>query len=184
MEQSDARTTFSRQDPEESRVFLGLGSNLEDRFDHVAEALNRIETRGVSVCTCSLLYETEPVELVNQPDFINLACEVRTVLKPGQLLEACHGVEAEMGRVRLESKGPRVIDIDILFYGKQVLCSRRLSIPHPAITQRRFVLIPMVEIAAEFQHPVSGLSMTELLKRCADQSAVRPLGPQPDTTHI
>jgi len=113
--------------------------------------------------------------MTDQPDFINLAFEVQTELDPEELLKTCLLVERKMGRLRREPKGPRIIDIDILFYGHQVWHSQQLSIPHPAIAARRFVLVPMVEIAPEFQDPVSGFTMKDLLDRCNDHSAVRKL---------
>lgn len=111
--------------------------------------------------------------MTDQPDFINLACEVQTLFEAEKLLETCLLVERKMGRLRTEPKGPRIIDIDILFYGQQVWHSSQLSIPHPAIAQRRFVLVPMVEIAPEFQDPISGFTMKALLERCPDDSSVR-----------
>lgn len=162
---------------ENTRVFLSLGSNLDSRVDQIAEATRRAAKKGLLICKCSSLYETQPVEVLCQPDFLNCCCEVRTDLDAESLLEACLTVEREMGRLRTEPKGPRVIDIDILFFGHEILDSRRLSIPHPAISRRRFVLVPMVEIAPEFRHPISGLTMQTMLQRCSDRSAVKLVNP-------
>lgn len=180
MERFGAPTTSSRPPGDSangSRVFLGLGSNLGSRLVSILEARRRLEERGLLICNCSSLYETQPVGMLDQPDFINLNCEVETDFDAERLLEACLAVERDMGRLRIEPKGPRIIDIDILFYGQQISHSRRLSIPHPAIARRRFVLVPMVEMAPEFRDPVSGLTMRALLELCPDQSCVKLLGP-------
>ena len=182
MAQSDVRTAFSKHSARlgsTPRVFLGLGSNLGNRSAHVSEAVLHLEEMGILTIQCSSLYETQPVEVTDQPDFINLASEVQTQLKAEILLETCLLVERKMGRLRREPKGPRIVDIDILFYGQEIWHSRQLSIPHPAIAQRRFVLVPMVEIAPDFQDPVSGFTMKSLLEHCPDHSSVRRLQTRP-----
>ena len=131
----------------------------------------------MKICRCSSLYETEPVEVIRQPDFINMSCEIRTAATAEELLDMCLLVERGMGRLRNRSKGPRTIDIDILYFGSRVSYSERLSLPHPAIPRRRFVLVPMVEIAPDFQDPASGLTMQAMLDCCPDISEVRLLGP-------
>lgn len=163
------------QPTETPRIFLSLGSNLGSRFRHISDAIRRMRDKGLLIDQRSSLYETQPVEVSGQPDFINMNCEIKTSLEAEQLLQMCLDIERTMGRVRAKPKGPRTIDIDILFYGQRILQTNHLSIPHPAVARRRFVLIPMVEIAPEFRDPISGLTMREVLVKCPDPSAVRVL---------
>lgn len=180
MEQFEDPTTFSDQSTESTgskRIFLGLGSNQGERLNAIREAALRLDEKGMVIARSSSLYETEPVEIREQPDFINLSFEIETELGVSELLEACLSVEKAMGRTRSRPKGPRIIDIDILFYGQRILQSQGLSIPHPAFAQRKFVLVPMVEIAPEFKDPRSGFTMRELLHQCPDLSSVTMLKP-------
>jgi 2-amino-4-hydroxy-6-hydroxymethyldihydropteridine diphosphokinase len=112
------------------------------------------------------------VDRVDQPDFLNLVCEVETGLEPEALLQTCQKIEAQMGRVQKEPKGPRNIDIDILFYGQRIVKLPFLKIPHPALHQRNFVLIPLEEIDPEFKDPVTGKIVHELRLECGDRSSV------------
>ena len=121
----------------------------------------------------SSLYETEPVDLLEQPGFVNQVCEVETLLTPNQLLETCQEVERRMGRKRGRRFGPRKIDIDILFYGKQIIDRPRLQIPHLRLRERLFVLIPLEEIRASFPDPRTGKTVSQLRKLCPDRSWVR-----------
>jgi 2-amino-4-hydroxy-6-hydroxymethyldihydropteridine diphosphokinase len=139
--------------------------------------VQQLERLGVAVRKSSSVFETEPVEVSKQPDFLNICFQIATELSPHELLETCLAVETSMGRIRNQPKGPRIIDIDVLFYGQLVSRAKRLSIPHPAFSQRKFVLVPMVEIAPSFRDPISGSTMEELLNRCPDQSAVNLLEP-------
>ena len=156
-----------------SRIFLCLGSNRGDRKGHLEAGLEKLQRKGVKVRQQSSFYWTEPVDLVNQPTFLNLVCEVETSLNPESLLQACLSTEKEMGRVREAWKGPRRIDVDILFYGQERIRNANLTIPHPALYQRNFVLIPLEEIAPEFPDPVSGKSIRELRRLCSDPSGVK-----------
>jgi 2-amino-4-hydroxy-6-hydroxymethyldihydropteridine diphosphokinase len=158
-------------------VFLGLGSNLGDRFRYIQQAAWHLEEMDIKLLAISSLYETEPVEVFDQPEFINLTCEIETDLAPKDLLDTSLLIERRMGRIRRKPKGPRIIDIDLLFYGQKAIHSKHLSVPHPAISQRRFVLVPMVEIAPEFKDPLSGLTMKQLLDQCPDEASVRLLQP-------
>ncbi len=154
-------------------VYLGLGSNVGDREANLREALERLETDGIRVVRRSSLYETEPQDLRDQPWFLNAVVEVETDLFPLQLLAHIQNVEREMGRRRLTPKGPRNIDIDILFYGRSVIHTPELQTPHPRIAQRRFVLEPFSEIAPEFRHPVSGKTAREMLNALEPQEIRR-----------
>ena len=157
----------------DSRIFLSLGSNTGDRKGHLQTALEKMKGKGVRAKHQSSFYLTEPVDVVDQPTFLNLVCEVETGLSPESLLGVCLSTEKELGRVRRERKGPRVIDVDILFYGQKQVRSPELTIPHPALYQRNFVLVPLEEIAPEFQDPVCGKSIRELRQLCRDRAGVR-----------
>ena len=155
-------------------VFLGLGSNLGDREAALDGALARLEARGFRVTRRSSLWLTEPVGGPPQGSFLNAVAEGETALRPQALLEACLATERELGRVRAERNGPRTIDVDVLFFGSERCTTPGLVIPHPRLHERRFVLEPLAEIAPDFVHPVLGLTVRELLARCADTSSVQP----------
>jgi 2-amino-4-hydroxy-6-hydroxymethyldihydropteridine diphosphokinase len=141
-----------------------LGSGFGDREANLREAVRRIEALG-EVRSVSSFYDTEPVGYLEQPRFLNAALVLETELKPVALLRGLLGVERAMGRERggAVAKGPRVIDLDLLLYGDWVLWSEELMLPHPAMTERRFVLEPLAEIAPEWVHPVFGVTVRELL---------------------
>jgi 2-amino-4-hydroxy-6-hydroxymethyldihydropteridine diphosphokinase len=155
------------------RVYLGLGSNLGDREAAIEGALLRLAGRGFRTTLRSSLWLTEPVGGPPQGLFLNAAAGGETALSPDELLEACLATEREMGRVRTVRNGPRAIDVDILLFGDERRGGPGLEIPHPRLAERRFVLAPLAEIAAEVLHPVLRLSVAELLARCPDRSAVR-----------
>lgn len=154
-------------------VFLGLGSNLGDREAAIVGALARLAGRGVSVRARSSTWLTEPVGGPPQGFFLNAAAGVETGLAPLELLAAALEVEREMGRVRRERNGPRTIDVDLLLYGDRRVDEPGLTLPHPRLHERRFVLAPLAEIAPTLVHPVLGLTIAELLERCPDRSSVR-----------
>jgi 2-amino-4-hydroxy-6-hydroxymethyldihydropteridine diphosphokinase len=144
-------------------VYLSLGSNLGDREAQIREAIARLQKLGEAT-SVSAFYETEPVEVDReQPWFLNCALAIETDLPPLQFLNKMLGIEQSMGRTRNEPKGPRIIDIDIVFFGDDVLDTSELTVPHPAMRQRRFVLEPLAEIAPDMMHPVLKRRVRELL---------------------
>jgi len=142
-------------------VYLSLGSNLGDRAANLDAAIAALATLG-EVAAVSSFYETEPVGPVSQPWFLNCAVKLDTERMPKQLLSAILGLERSLGRRRTQSKGPRTIDIDILLFGSSIVETASLTIPHPALHERRFVLAPLAEIAPEVRHPVFKRTMREL----------------------
>jgi 2-amino-4-hydroxy-6-hydroxymethyldihydropteridine diphosphokinase len=154
-------------------VYLSLGSNVGDRAKNLRDAIAALGSTGVSVVRVSSVYETEPVDYLDQRWFLNCAVEAETELAALDLLHALRGIEAQMGSKKLIDKGPRVIDIDILLHGNEIIDTPELQVPHPRMHLRRFVLEPLVEIAPSVQHPVSHLSILDLLTRTPDKSAVR-----------
>ncbi len=135
--------------------YLGLGSNVGDREGHLRAALESLREDGVKVEQVSLTYETEPVgEVLTQPDFLNAAVRIRTDLEPEALLDRCKAIEAERGRVmRAPRHSPRPLDIDLLLLGDLEISTERLTLPHPEVRSRRFVLIPLLELEPDLRFP-------------------------------
>ncbi len=150
-------------------VYLGLGSNVGNREEMLQAAIDRLHSRELGIARISSVYETEPQGRRNQRWFLNLVAEARTDLFPRQLLRRIAKIEQELGRRRMLANGPRTIDIDILFFGGFVVETPELTIPHPRIAERRFVLAPMVELAPELRDPVTRRTMRELLAATAGQ---------------
>jgi 2-amino-4-hydroxy-6-hydroxymethyldihydropteridine diphosphokinase len=156
-------------------VYLSLGSNLGDRVKNLRDAIAVLREAGVDVTRISSIYETEPVDYLDQPWFLNIAVEAETELPAIGLLKGLRQIEADMGSNKLVPKGPRLIDLDILLYGDETIDTPELHVPHPRMHLRRFVLEPLAEIAPNVRHPVSGLSATEMLANSPDKSTVRKL---------
>jgi 2-amino-4-hydroxy-6-hydroxymethyldihydropteridine diphosphokinase len=160
-------------EPDEVRIFLSLGSNLGDRAANIDRAIHALPAAGVHVLRRSLMYETEPVDLLEQPWFLNCVVEGETSLTPQQLLKALQVVAGQIGPPKTIARGPRVIDLDILLYGERVIATPDLEIPHPRMAERLFVLVPLVELAPDFLHPTLQVSIRELLAVTADHSEIR-----------
>ncbi|OPY10713.1 MAG: 2-amino-4-hydroxy-6-hydroxymethyldihydropteridine pyrophosphokinase [Syntrophus sp. PtaB.Bin138] len=153
--------------------YIGIGSNREGPVGQCLEAVRRIgDVSGVKYLRCSSLYRTEPVGLKDQDDYVNAVVEVRSVLSARELLNALSKIEAGMGRIRTARWGPRIIDLDLLLYGQEVIQESDLVIPHPELHRRRFVLVPLNELASYVIHPGFGVSIRGLMKRLQDESRV------------
>lgn len=154
------------------RIYLSLGSNIGDREGNLRKAVERLAAQDMRVLHASRIYETEPVDYLNQAWFLNQVVEAETSLFPLQVLTRIGRIERELGRTRGVPKGPRTIDIDILFWAAAVVETARLEIPHPRIAERRFVLAPLAELAPDLRHPVTHRTVRQMLE-CAPQAVVR-----------
>jgi 2-amino-4-hydroxy-6-hydroxymethyldihydropteridine diphosphokinase len=158
-----------------STIYLSLGSNVGDRQANILAAIAALLPVGVRVIKVSSLYETEPVDFLDQPWFLNCAVEAETSLEPHALLQALRAVETQLGSKKDFPKGPRKIDLDILLYGSETIATPDLQLPHPRMLQRRFVLTPLAEIAPSLQHPSWPAPALTLLGHLTDRSQVRRL---------
>jgi len=159
-------------------AFIGFGGNLGDRAAACAEALARLgSTDGVGVVAVSDLFRSDPVGIVDQPWFINGVAALETRLSAIDLLNRLIEIEAEMGRVRLRKNGPRIIDLDLLLYGAARLAEATLTLPHPRMLERHFVLVPLLQLLPHGRHPVSGEPFAAALARLPGDGGVRPLLP-------
>ena len=148
-------------------VYLGLGSNLGDRRANLEAAVEKL----APVTRASSIYETEPRDLPHQPWFLNQVIEIETDLLPKQLLARTQKIERELGRRRVIGKGPRVIDIDILLFGSAAIETAELQVPHPRMTERRFVLEPLAELVPDLRHPLTNQTVREMLASVSGQTA-------------
>ena len=161
----------------EKKVYMSLGSNVGDRAKNLRAAIGELPHAGVAVTRVSSFYETEPVDLREQPWFLNCAAEVETHFDAIMLLRALHEIETKMRSQKLVPKGPRLIDMDILLYGSETIDTPQLQVPHPRMHLRRFVLVPLAEIAPEIVHPTLRRTVKELLEETPDGSVVRRFHP-------
>lgn len=157
--------------------YLGLGSNLGDREQHLREALRLLREHGVEIDVVSGLYETEPVgEILDQPDFLNAAARINTELEPRELLDLCKAIEVEQGRMfGAPRHGPRPLDVDLLLLGDVQLADERLTLPHPEVSRRRFVLAPLLELDPDLSLP-DGTRLAEALVALGDDQRVERVG--------
>jgi 2-amino-4-hydroxy-6-hydroxymethyldihydropteridine diphosphokinase len=152
-------------------AYIGLGSNLGDRMATLRAAVQRLETLD-RIIGVSSLYETEPVGYLEQPRFLNAVVAVETVLAPGDLLRELLGIELDMGRTRSFADAPRTLDLDLLLVDDVALETAELTLPHPRLHDRAFVLVPLADLAPEMVHPASGQTVREMLRALPDQSGV------------
>jgi len=157
-----------------ARVFLGLGSNLGNRLLSLRSAVSGVANLpGTRVLKASSVYETEPYGVKEQPEFLNAVLEIETKLDVDDLHRRLKAIEHEAGRIERTKWGPRELDIDILFFESQQVRTAALTIPHPGVGQRRFVLEPLAELSREFTDPETNMTVSEMLQRCTDRSSVR-----------
>jgi 2-amino-4-hydroxy-6-hydroxymethyldihydropteridine diphosphokinase len=149
-------------------AYIGIGSNLGDRKNNCERAIELLKRRGISIKKRSSLHETQPWGVRNQPLFLNMAIEIETDYTPKELLTIVKDIEAKIGRQKTFPWGPRVVDLDILIFNEMVIRSQELTIPHPYMHKREFVLEPLQEIAPDLVHPVLKRSMRELLNACTE----------------
>jgi len=157
-------------------VYLALGSNVGEREENLREAIRFLGDVGMRVARISRFYETEPVDYLDQEWFLNAALEAQTELDATELLRALRSVEAQMGSKKAFPKGPRLIDLDILLYGDETIDAPELHVPHPRMLSRRFVLVPLAEIAPNLRHP----SWPATAARCCDEP---PIAAQCESIH-
>ncbi len=158
-------------------VYLALGTNVGERKQNLREALCFLNESGVQVTKISSIYETEPVDYLDQPWFLNAVVEAQTDLSAVELLAHLRRIESQMGSKKPFAKGPRLIDLDILLYGDETIATSDLQVPHLRMLQRNFVLAPLAEIAPNLRHSSWPASASELLSRSVDRSLVQKLAP-------
>ena len=158
-----------------ARVFLGLGTNLGDRHANLRAALDALAAFG-TIESVSSVWETAPLYVVDQPNFLNMAIGIVTEQAPLDLLARLKGIENDLGRVESIRFGPRLIDLDILFHDGTVMADEILTLPHPRLAERRFALAPLAEIAGNLIHPIMGRSVSALLAELPEDDDIRRIG--------
>ena len=156
-------------------AYLLTGSNLGEREEFLQQACELISMRAGRCKGISSLYETAPWGKTDQPPFLNQAIELETLLPAQELIRLLLEIEIELGRIRAEKYGPRTIDIDILLYGNKIIDEPQLQIPHPQLANRRFALLPLLELNPELIHPITRVTLKDLLEQCPDQGLVHQL---------
>jgi len=155
------------------RAFIGLGSNVGQREKFLNRAIAELKNvRQTRIVWTSSVYETDPVGMPDQPKFLNAAAEIETQLGPKELCAEVKAIEQKLGRTSTERWGPREIDVDVLLYDGLVFQDDEVTVPHPEMEKRKFVLIPLKEIAPDLVHPISGMTMEELASACKDAGRV------------
>lgn len=157
-------------------TYLLTGSNEGDRIQWLKDAITQISRECGKIVQQSAIYETAAWGLEDQPAFLNMALHIHTELVPLDLLETINRIEDQLGRQRTVKWGQRTLDIDILFYGNDILNTPKLTIPHPHIERRRFALLPLNEIATNFKHPIGNKPISQLLEECPDELLVKEYG--------
>src|SRR5271168_1734508 len=160
-----------------TRIYLALGSNIGDREQNLREAIRLLGASGIVVTNLSSIYETEPVDYLDQHWFLNAVLEARTTLPAAQLLATLRKIESEMGSKKAFAKGPRLIDLDILLYADATIDTPNLQVPHPRMLQRNFVMRPLAEIAPDLRHPSWPSAAAELSHQTNDASQIRLFTP-------
>jgi 2-amino-4-hydroxy-6-hydroxymethyldihydropteridine diphosphokinase len=155
-----------------NKVYLLIGGNMGDRMANLAKAIQLIEKEIGKLVEMSSIYETAAWGFSTQPDFLNQALMLQTQLDATTTMQKLLDIESSMGRIRSISMGPRIIDLDIIYFNNEIISSQLITIPHPKLASRRFVLMPLVEIAPDYIHPVLNRSNKALLHTCSDQLAV------------
>jgi 2-amino-4-hydroxy-6-hydroxymethyldihydropteridine diphosphokinase len=156
-------------------VYLLLGSNIGNRFLHMQKGIEKIDAQAGMIQKRSSLYETEPWGVINQDNYLNAAVMIKTPYTPDELFHRLKSIEANEGRTDQTKYASRTLDIDILFYNNWVFKTDELTIPHPRLSLRRFVLEPLYEIAPELVHPISNKTIGQLLMECTDEKKVKQL---------
>ena len=157
----------------EKTVYLSLGSNVGDREANLRAAIAALPAAGARVTRVSSIFETEPVDYLEQPWFLNCVVEAKTEIEALELLKKLREIEARMGSKKMIAKGPRLMDLDILLYGQETIDTPELQVPHPRMHLRRFVLAPLAEIAPQLKHGSWNKTAAELLERTSDRSEIR-----------